>query len=79
MINEEQYRELLAVRLYQLRKARGYTIKQVAQILGKKWQAYAAHEDKRSAPSTLEMIKLRELYGFESVDAMVKSLAVRSN
>lgn len=71
MLTEETYRELLAARLRELRKSRGYTYRKVAKIMGKKYAAYAKHEEGKSIPSVLEMHVLRKLYGFESIEQML--------
>lgn len=70
-MNNTEFRESLAKRLTTLRRERGLSIKDVAKAIGKKWQAYAAHEEARSMPSLLEAKKLREFYGMSSVDELM--------
>lgn len=72
MGNNTQFRESLAKRLTALRRARGLSIKDVAKAVGKKWQAYAAHEEARSMPSLLEAKKLRVFYGMGSIDELME-------
>ena len=73
-----QFRESLAKKLTSLRKERGMSIKEVAKVVGKKWQAYAAHEEARSMPSLLEAKKLRELYGMGSIDELLEVAEIGS-
>ncbi len=69
-----QFRQKLARKLTMLRRDAGLSHEEVANALGKKCPAYSAHEEGRSVPSILEMYKLRQLYGYNSIDELLDFL-----
>jgi transcriptional regulator with XRE-family HTH domain len=73
-----QFREKMGELLKNLRKERNESMQEIARLLGKKWQAYSAHEEGRSLPSTIELRKLREHFGFDSIDEMLDAASSKN-
>lgn len=61
----------ITVRLRELRKKHHFTMLQVANYIGKQQKAYQAYEEGRAEPSLASLIKLKEMYGFKSIDDLL--------
>ncbi len=58
-----KYDETLAEKLKRYRERRGYTQKQIAQILDMSRSAYTYHETGKTSPSVQTIVRLSKLYG----------------
>jgi transcriptional regulator with XRE-family HTH domain len=62
---------IIPIRLRAIRQKNGLTMLEVAQRIRKQAKAYQAYEEGRAEPSLDTFMKLKNLYGFRSIDDML--------